>query len=491
MGMPESMRERLFHKFSQIDSSVTRRFGGTGLGLAISKQLVELMGGTIGVTSHIGTGSLFWFEIPLERSQAAVIDRAHLPEHFKALRTLIVDDLPMNIDILGRQLTAFGMKVQGVSDGFGAIAELERAWAAGKPYDLVFTDHMMPGISGDAFVRRLRLQPHLAETKVIMVSSAGRHSIPNPEDLRLEAILEKPIRHQELLDNLINIYSHAQPAAPYRPQPQAANTALKMHTRALSILLAEDNKINQKFAMALLGKAGHHVQVANNGHEAVDAVRAADFDVILMDIQMPELDGVKATQEIRALPAPKNRVPIIAMTAHAMPGAREEYIAAGMDDYVSKPIDTALLFEKLDRLCNGRSGVTPFLKRPRKSKNDVLDSDALMRLFDIMSAQQIDEIIREFLVECPRQLATIQQAIMESDWATVQREGHTLTGSAGNIGMTALGSVARDLVNALRENDLRDVPRLVQELAIQGAVTTAALAAWRTAEVDPRLRSLG
>src|SRR6185436_9692925 len=124
-------------------------------------------------------------------------------------RTLIVDDVPMNIDILGRQLAAFGMKVHGVEDGFGAMAELERAWAAGKPYDLVFTDHMMPGMSGDAFVRRLRTQPHLAETKVIIVSSAGRHVIPNVADLRLEAVLEKPVRHQELLDNLINIYSHS------------------------------------------------------------------------------------------------------------------------------------------------------------------------------------------------------------------------------------------------------------------------------------------
>jgi CheY-like chemotaxis protein len=207
MGMAESVRERLFQKFSQADSSMTRRFGGTGLGLAICKQLVELMHGEIGVTSALGAGSTFWFEIPFEKSAAHVADRETLPAHFKTLRVLLVDDVEMNLTIMGRQLKAFGMKVHGVADGFAAMAELERAWHRSKPYDLVFLDQMMPGLTGDALVRRIRANPHLAEIKLVLVSSGGRDIVKDAGDLRLEAVLEKPVRHQELLDTLINIYS--------------------------------------------------------------------------------------------------------------------------------------------------------------------------------------------------------------------------------------------------------------------------------------------
>ncbi|HXL98362.1 MAG TPA: response regulator, partial [Rhizomicrobium sp.] len=332
MGMAESVRERLFQKFSQADSSMTRRFGGTGLGLAICKQLVELMHGEIGVTSSVDVGSIFWFEIPFEKSTAHVADRETLPAHFKTLRVLLVDDIEMNITIMTRQLKAFGMTVTGVSDGFAAMAELERAWHRGKPYDLVFLDQMMPGLAGDQLAARIRAHPHLAEVKLVVVSSGGRGIVKNARNLRLEAVLEKPVRHQELLDTLINIYStKSEPSAALAPSGDAVAKRpvnARVH-RPLRILLAEDNKINQQFATVLLNKAGHSVEVAENGHQAVDAVRRSTFDVVLMDIQMPELDGVGATRQIRALAEPKCRVPIIAMTAHAMAGARDEYLAAG------------------------------------------------------------------------------------------------------------------------------------------------------------------
>jgi signal transduction histidine kinase/DNA-binding response OmpR family regulator len=354
MGMAESVRQRLFQKFSQGDSSMTRRFGGTGLGLAICKQLVELMHGEIGVTSTNGAGSIFWFEIPFPRSTAHVADRETLPTHFKTLRVLLVDDIAMNLMIMGRNLRSFGMTVSTAADGFAAMAELERAWHNGKPYDLVFLDQMMPGLTGDALARRIRQNVHIAETKIVIVSSAGRSSVRNDADLHIEAILEKPVRHQDLFDALVNIYSTRAGFATVQAAVGSDDVMLPRQTQApkhLRILLAEDNKVNQQFAIVVLKKAGYNkVELAGNGHDAVDAVRRSDFDVVLMDVEMPDLDGVQAARQIRALPEPKCFVPIIAMTAHAMTGAKEQYLAAGMNDYISKPIQVKLLLSKLARI---------------------------------------------------------------------------------------------------------------------------------------------
>jgi signal transduction histidine kinase/CheY-like chemotaxis protein len=354
MGMAESVRERLFQKFSQGDSSMTRRFGGTGLGLAICKQLVELMHGEIGVSSTNGIGSIFWFEIPFPRSTAHVVDRHALPAHFKTLRVLLVDDIAMNLTIMGRNLRAFGMEVSTAADGFAAMAELERAWHNGKPYDLVFLDQMMPGLTGDALAKRIRQNVHIAETKIVIVSSAGRDSVRNDPSLHIEAILEKPVRHQDLFDALVNIYSTRSDLSALQAIAASAGPVQQKQAqvqRPLRILLAEDNKVNQQFAIVVLKKAGYsNVELAGNGHDAVDAVRRSDFDVILMDVEMPDLDGVQAARQIRALAEPKCSVPIIAMTAHAMTGAKEQYLAAGMSDYISKPIQVKLLLAKLAKL---------------------------------------------------------------------------------------------------------------------------------------------
>jgi CheY-like chemotaxis protein len=352
IGMPESVRTTLFEKFSQADSSITRRYGGTGLGLAISKQLVELMGGAIEVASRHGQGSVFSFEIPLEVTAASPADGGDFQEQLKGIRSLAVDDVNMNLEIISRQLTGLGMEVTCCQDAFEAIAELERAWHRGKPYDIVFLDQMMPGLSGEHLAQRIRASQTLAETKLVLVSSSG-DSRRKETALIVDAMLDKPLRQRDLLCCLARFYAGKEDpqAVDWAALPQPAVPADSgADAPAIRILMAEDNRINQKFAIALLNKAGHRVDTVEDGHSAVDAVRAGDYDVVLMDIQMPNLDGIQATAQIRALPPPKSGIWIIALTANAMSGAKEQYLSSGFDDYVTKPINPAALLTRLAEL---------------------------------------------------------------------------------------------------------------------------------------------
>ncbi len=354
IGMSKEVRGRLFEKFSQADTSITRRFGGSGLGLAICKQLIELMGGEIGVDSTVGFGSRFWFELPLRPAINPTVERRALPGKLAGLDVLVVDDVEMNRRILTRQLAGFGIQAMSVDDGFAAMAELERTFHQGKPFDLVIIDQMMPGLSGEALAQRIRATAGLGETKIVIASSAGRHGLAEGTSGTIDAVLTKPVREQSLLDAFAQLFGFAgarrtePPRAPLPPPGTAG--------RPLQILLAEDNKINQQLVTMLLRKAAHQVDVVENGELAFEAVRCADYDAVLMDVQMPVLDEVQATKRIRALPPPKNAVPIIALTAHAMTGAKEEYLAAEMDDYLSKPIDNEELFSRLNDVAAGLVG---------------------------------------------------------------------------------------------------------------------------------------
>jgi signal transduction histidine kinase/CheY-like chemotaxis protein/HPt (histidine-containing phosphotransfer) domain-containing protein len=479
IGMAESVRERMFQKFSQADTSVTRRFGGTGLGLAICKQLVERMGGEIGVSSRPGHGSTFWFTIPLERSAADIADRRIVAGHFKNLRALVVDDIDLNLEIMRRQLEGFGMTVETVNDGFAGMAALERAWHRAQPFDIVFLDQMMPGLSGDELAGRIRAHPTLSETRLAIISSVGRDFIRNSDNLRLEAVLEKPVRHQELLDTLINIYGvcdEVPAAVPPASMPvRIANP--RASTARLRILLAEDNKINQQYATVVLNKAGHHVTIAENGHQAVDAVRGADFDVILMDIQMPELDGVEATRQIRALPSPKNIVPIFAMTAHAMRGACEEYLAAGMDDYVTKPFQPAVLLDKLDRIAHGEAPPpSPCLRQ--EPSLPVLDTTNLEELGAALPPETLASLVCLFLHDAESQLAAIAQCLEGGDRDGAARQAHMMVGAAGNLGALQTSAVARQLEHLCKAPGQGDAGPLLGRLRDASVQSSEAFRAW-------------
>jgi len=282
------------------------------------------MGGQIGVTSRPGIGSRLYFKIPLAPAKSPLPDRGSLPAQIRGIRALVVDDIEMNLEIISRQLRELGMEPTICKDGFEALAELERAWHRGKPYDIVFLDQMMPGLTGEGLAMRIRAIPGLAETKLVLVSSAGGQDLKKHRTRMLDAILDKPLRQRDLVDCLSRLYARPHPAMPIPGTAPSATAA--GHRPGLRILLAEDNRINQIVAESILTGAGHCVDMVANGVLAVDAVRRNDYDVVLMDVQMPELDGVQATKQIRALPPPKCDIKIIAMTAHAMAGDRETYL---------------------------------------------------------------------------------------------------------------------------------------------------------------------
>jgi signal transduction histidine kinase/DNA-binding response OmpR family regulator len=448
IGIPQATCERLFQKFSQADSSVTRRYGGTGLGLVICKQLVELMGGRIGVESQVGVGSTFWFELSMATAHVPLVEAETVATHISELKVLVVDDIPMNLGIMARQLAAMGLRhVTTAHDGFAALAELERAWRAGKPYDLAFLDHMMPGMSGGELARRVRANSELAGIRLVVVSSAGAHSMAQDASLLLDAYMDKPVRQHELRDCFTRLYRMSPQDSTSKPVASTIPPVPQERSR-MRILLAEDNKINQKYAMALLEKR-FHLAIAENGVQAVELMRSRDFDVVLMDIQMPELDGPGATRQIRSLPAPKCHVPIIAMTANAQPGAREDYLAAGMDDYVTKPISPAALLALLDRYKPAETAAP--------AQPDLLDGQTVQGLSAVMGEGGLHDFLLLFTQDARGNLDAARNSLEAGDLAGAARAVHAVISSAGNVGARRLSALAQEMEGCAKSGDLAAV----------------------------------
>jgi signal transduction histidine kinase/DNA-binding response OmpR family regulator len=353
VGIPAAAQQIIFDKFQQADGSTTRVYGGSGLGLAICRELVTLMGGQIGVTSEAGQGSRFWLTLPLVRdgeASGAVAPR----ESLRDARVLVVDDHPVNRTIVTAQLASWDIEHGACASGNDAVTELHAARERGAPYDLAIIDHQMPEMDGLALAQVIKAEPQLADVALVLFTSLGTEPAIIQE-AGYAAYLTKPMHSSQLLDALATAWStrHSEGAvactiAPTRmPPPDAAQ-------RTGRVLVVEDNVINQKVAMHLLTHLGCQVDLAGNGYEALRLVREVPYIMVFMDVQMPEMDGLQATEAIRAEEPPnRQRVPIIAMTAHAMYGDRERCMAAGMDGYVTKPVKKEELAQVLTRFALG------------------------------------------------------------------------------------------------------------------------------------------
>jgi len=336
IGVPPEAKAKLFQKFEQADGTVTRRFGGTGLGLSICRQLVELMGGAIGVEDRRGGGSTFWVKVALAAGQ----ERRRAPRSSDCLagaRILVVDDLEINRTIFRRQLEASGASIAEAASGPACLTALTRAQAKGRPFDLVLMDHAMPGMAGDTVAERIRADSALRQPKLVLASSIGVPLSTDPAaSVGFDAFLTKPVRRHALVDCLAGLLTSDEPEIEAdtpagKPEASPAGQA--------RVLVAEDNTINALLARTLLEAAGFSVDAVTNGAEALAAAEATSFALFLMDVHMPVMDGLEATRRIRALGGEASTVPIVAMTANAMTRDQDQCLAAGMNDFVSKPFD--------------------------------------------------------------------------------------------------------------------------------------------------------
>ncbi|MBX3452753.1 MAG: response regulator [Planctomycetaceae bacterium] len=469
IGIPADKLEAIFEAFEQADTSTTRRFGGTGLGLAISSRLVELMGGRIWVESEVGVGSTFHFLVRFCQADNEAAQPACLPPNLENLPVLVVDDNQTNRQILQEMLTTWGMRPTVVSSTREALAALERASSRGESFPLILTDAQMPSEDGFALIERVRSGEKGPRSVIVMLTSGDRdEDLERCRKLSVAAYLIKPIKQSELFDAIVASLN----PGPVGKAPPAIRS--KVPLRPLRVLLAEDSLVNQKLALGLLQHWGHEVTVADDGRATIAQYRNGAFDLILMDVQMPELDGLEATEEIRRLEAETNaaRIPILAMTAHAMSGDRERCLVAGMDDYLTKPIRAHLLFERLEYWSQRLLGVPSDEVRPsdelpaaappvaveattkssEKKTTGVVNWEAAARSVN-GDLNLLKIIAGAFLEESGQRITDLVAAIRRQDWTAGQREAHTLKGTLNTFGAPEAAELARQLEQRCRGCD--------------------------------------
>ena len=467
IGIPPDRMGALFASFSQVDASTTRRFGGTGLGLAISKRLVELMGGTIDVESEQKKGSTFRITLPV--AAADVPARIALDDGLKHLagkRILIVDDNATNREIVTRHARSWEMEPVAVELPVAALELI----AGGEPFDIAVLDMMMPEMDGLTLAREIRRHRGEAELPLLLLTSLGRIQ-QLPSERVFSAQLSKPLKASQLYNTLLQLLT----ADGAEDEEVEAVTDGKRERSALRILLAEDNSMNQKVALRLLERLGYGADVANNGLEAIEALERQPYDVVLMDVHMPELDGLDATRRICAEWPEERRPHIIAMTANALPEDREACFAAGMNDYVAKPIRAEELVAALKRAkplaggdAEGASGSIDHVS---------LDDGALQNLRDLGGDEFLGEVIGAFLADAPTLLATLRSSLEEGNAEELRRAAHTLKSNGATLGAESFAELCRTAEQRAKTGQLDGLSELVDRIEEEYGPLEAALVA--------------
>ncbi|NUN64771.1 response regulator [Pseudanabaena biceps] len=486
IGISPAAQKKLFNPFTQVDASTTRKYGGTGLGLAICKQIVDLMGGSIGIDSEEGKGSQFWFTIPFAKQTAEAIAKIKPTREVELqnVRVLVIDDSQTNCKILTYQISAWQMRVDAIQSPSDAIQILKAAIAEGDPYQIAILDMQMPDLDGEMLGSQIKADPIVQDTKLIMLTSLNQQGgISRFKELGFEFYLVKPVKQSKLMDVLMAVM--ATEIIPDTPRYvhlnttklndqscllTSSNSQIQKHSK-MKILIAEDSLINQKVALHQLRSFGYDADVAGNGKEALKLMEFIDYDIILMDCQMPELDGYETTMEIRKLNSPKSKVVIVAMTANAMKEDRDRCLAVGMDDYLSKPIRKESLEQKLAKweaqiFAPASKEETHEVEITTTTEaslsNDVKSSEQLVENYDsdyqvpLIDWEHVNEVVdnnEEFKAELlemfcdsiPPVLIQLEEAIAELDFIKIRGTAHFIKGSTANIGVRAMMAISDDL----------------------------------------------
>ncbi len=489
IGIPPNIQAKIFDPFSQADGSTTRKYGGTGLGLAISRQLVELMGGKMGLESEPGKGSCFWFTVPLARRTGETRAATLSLEGLHGIRVLIVDDNATNREILHNQVIAWGMLNGTATNGRQALEMLRAAADKGNAYDMALLDWHMPEMDGIELAQRLRDDPQIPEMDLVMLSSAAfDEESSRAADVGIRRYLIKPVRQSDLYDCLLNIF--AVPLVKTQRKPEGEPGA----TFDARILLAEDNEVNQEVALSMLKLMGCRVDVVANGRKAVNKVSGKRYDMVLMDCHMPDMDGFEATEEIRRLEGIEGgnvHIPIIALTANVEKGVEEECKTAGMDGYLSKPFAQDQLHQILSQWLNQneelvRNEEPVVLKAVAQSTapdegektEKLLKQDALDKIRALQrpgSPNILDKIINLYLENSRDLMQSIIDSIERDDSASLQEAAHSLKSSSANLGAVKMAALCKELEYMGREGEACSAASLLDGIKTTGKLTQAAL----------------
>jgi PAS domain S-box-containing protein len=482
VGISPEAQSRIFDEFSQADGSTTRKHGGSGLGLAISKQLVEMMGGAIQVESALGTGSTFSFTATLEKQEGLAQDDAPMGM-LTGVRALIIESTAIHRGILHSQMSNWGMTNKVAPTPEQALELLAQAAARGAPYDIAIIDLGLRGMDGLELARAIRARADIGKLRLVMLTRR-QVDLKHARDSGIDACLAKPVRQTVLYECLVNVMAGQPQEAVSTPATREPVSAAPAGIRG-SVLLVEDNLINQQVALGILQIQGYSVTVVNNGKEAVDAYVQGDFDLILMDCHMPEMDGFEATREIRAREraAARKRVPIIALTANAMAHDREECLNAGMDDHLAKPFSMQTLQEMLGRWMPAAAPGEPVsLAAAPAALNgaDVIDRQVLEQLRKVVTngkPELLERVVKLYLTESPKLIQKLKQAAGAADANAIASSAHSLKSSSANVGAMGLSRYCADIEASARRSDTEEARRLLERIEAEHDSVQSALAA--------------
>jgi PAS domain S-box-containing protein len=486
IGIPADKRAAIFEEFGQADASTTRKYGGTGLGLAISRRLVRLMGGDLGVQSEVGRGSEFFFTLSLEVvpvPSVAAESTAPVAVHLVGRKALMVDDNATNRRIVGDVLRAAGLRVEEATDGAAGLEAIRRARDEGAPYDLAILDAQMPELDGFGVARAIQQDSGLARTRLLLLTSAGqRGDGQRCRELGIRGYLPKPASRSDLLEAVSAVLgTPAAGGGPAQPSDIVTRHTIAELRKHLRILLAEDNPVNQEVAASMLRKRGHHVDVVADGRAAVHAAAGNAYDVVLMDIQMPEMDGFEATQAIRATPAGR-QLPIIALTAHALSGERERCLSRGMSGYLTKPFKAHDLFAVVEG--RGDDGGAPALPSvPAPTAAPPVDVETFRQDMRAAGAEAaVDSILDTFLATVDERIAAVRRALTSGAAPDIDRAAHAFKSASATIGARALADVLRQLEEAARAGAVDQAQALAPRFELESDMAVTYLRELRSTE---------